>query len=65
MAKVGYIMNYAGYGADTDKEWMKRLAVQKLQRNGKNADCVRNGTNCLTGCTRGMNWSFPIESYRP
>ena len=25
MAKIGYVMNYAGYGADTDKEWMKRL----------------------------------------
>ena len=29
MAKVGYVMNYAGYRANTDKEWMKRLELGK------------------------------------
>ena len=43
MAKVGYVMNYAGYRANTDKEWMKRL-----WKNSRIMSCVRNGTNYLT-----------------
>lgn len=30
MAKIGYVMNYAGYGADTDKEWMKRFGCAEI-----------------------------------
>lgn len=30
MAKVGYVMNYAGYRANTDKEWMKRFGCNEI-----------------------------------
>ena len=33
MAKVGYVMNYAGYRANTDKEWMKRFGCNEIMED--------------------------------
>lgn len=30
MARVGYVMNYAQHGAETDKEWMKRFGCTEI-----------------------------------
>ena len=30
MSKVGYVINYAGYGTDVDKEWMKRFGCTEI-----------------------------------
>lgn len=50
MSKVGYVINYAGYGTDVDKEWMKRFGCTEIMEESKSvARYVQNGTNCLDG----------------
>ncbi len=52
MAKIGYVMNYAGYGADTDKEWMKRFG------------CVRKSSDAIRKVKSRMRTLSPVDYNR-
>lgn len=59
MAKVGYIMNYAGYGADMDKEWMKRFGCAEITEERQECGLRAEWDKLLGRLHKGMNWSFP------
>lgn len=40
MSKVGYVINYAGYGTDVDKEWMKRFGCTEIMEEKQECGAV-------------------------
>ncbi|MCS2507511.1 hypothetical protein NXW48_20870 [Phocaeicola vulgatus] len=47
MAKVGYVINYAGYGANMDKEWMKRFGCKEIMEEKQDCGPLRTEWNKL------------------
>lgn len=56
MAKVGYVMNYAGYRANTDKEWMKRSGCNEIMEEQQDYE-LRTEWNKLTWPTKQGGWT--------
>ena len=47
MSKVGYVINYAGYGTDVDKEWMKRFGCTEIMEEKQECGPLRAEWNKL------------------
>lgn len=63
MAKVGYVMNYAGYGADTDKEWMKRFGCTEIMEERQECELRAEWDKLLGRLNKGDELVVPKLSY--
>ena len=64
MAKVGYVMNYAGYRANTDKEWMKRFGCNEIMEEKQECGPLRAEWNkLLRRLNKGDELVVPKLSY--
>lgn len=53
MAKVGYVMNYAGYRANTDKEWMKRFGCNEIMEEQQDYELRTEWNKLLDRLNKG------------
>lgn len=64
MAKVGYVINYAGYGADVDKEWMKRFGCTEIMEERQERGPLRaEWDKLLKRLNKGDELVVPKLSY--
>lgn len=63
MAKVGYVMNYAGYGADADKEWMKRFGCTEIMEDGQECGLRAEWDKLLSRLNKGDELVVPKLSH--
>ena len=64
MSKVGYVINYAGYGTDVDKEWMKRFGCTEIMEEKKECGPLRAEWNkLLRRLNKGDELVVPKLSY--
>lgn len=63
MAKVGYVMNYAGYRANTDKEWMKRFGCNKIMEEQQDYELRTEWNKLLDRLNKGDELVVPKLSH--
>ena len=63
MAKVGYVMNYAGYRANTDKEWMKRFGCNEIMEEQQDYELRTEWNKLLRRLNKGDELVVPKLSY--
>ena len=63
MAKVGYVMNYAGYRANTDKEWMKRLGCNEIMEEQQDYELRTEWNKLLDRLNKGDELVVPKLSH--
>ena len=64
MSKVGYVINYAGYGTDVDKEWMKRFGCTEIMEEKQECGPLRAEWNkLLRRLNKGDELVVPKLSY--
>ena len=59
MAKVGYVMNYAGYRANTDKEWMKRFGCNEIMEEQQDYELRTEWNKLLDRLNKGDELVVP------
>lgn len=63
MAKVGYVMNYAGYRANTDKEWMKRFGCNEIMEEQQDYELRTEWNKLLNRLNKGDELVVPKLSH--
>lgn len=63
MAKVGYVMNYAGYRANTDKEWMKRFGCNEIMEEQQDYELRTEWNKLLDRLNKGDKLVVPKLSH--
>ena len=63
MAKVGYVMNYAGYRANTDKEWMKRFGCNEIMEEQQDDELRTEWNKLLDRLNKGDELVVPKLSH--
>lgn len=63
MAKVGYVMNYAGYRANTDKEWMKRFGCNEIMKEQQDYELRTEWNKLLDRLNKGDELVVPKLSH--
>lgn len=63
MAKVGYVMNYAGYRANTDKEWMKRFGCNEIMEEQQDYELRTEWNKVLDRLNKGDELVVPKLSH--
>lgn len=63
MAKVGYVMNYAGYRANTDKEWMKRFGYNEIMEEQQDYELRTEWNKLLDRLNKGDELVVPKLSH--
>lgn len=64
MAKVGYVMNYAGYNrANTDKEWMKRFGCNEIMEEQQDYELRTEWNKLLDRLNKGDELVVPKLSH--
>lgn len=63
MAKVGYVMNYAGYRANTDKEWMKRFGCNEIMEEQQDYELRTEWNKLLDRLNKGDELVVPKLSH--
>ena len=63
MAKVGYVMNYAGYRANTDKEWMKRFGCNGIMEEQQDYELRTEWNKLLDRLNKGDELVVPKLSH--
>lgn len=63
MAKVGYVMNYAGYRANTDKEWMKRFGCNEIMEEQQDYELSTEWNKLLDRLNKGDELVVPKLSH--
>lgn len=63
MAKVGYVMNYAGYRANTDKEWMKRFGCNEIMEEQQDYELRTEWNELLDRLNKGDELVVPKLSH--
>lgn len=63
MAKVGYVMNYAGYRANTDKEWMKRFGCNEIMEEQQDYELCTEWNKLLDRLNKGDELVVPKLSH--
>lgn len=63
MAKVGYVMNYAGYRANTDKEWMKRFGCNEIMEEQQDYELRTEWNKLLDRLNKGDELVVPKFSH--
>lgn len=63
MAKVGYVMNYAGYRANTDKEWMKRFGCNDIMEEQQDYELRTEWNKLLDRLNKGDELVVPKLSH--
>ena len=63
MAKVGYVMNYAGYRANTDKEWMKRFGCNEIMEEQQDYELRTEWNKLLYRLNKGDELVVPKLSH--
>ena len=63
MAKVGYVMNYAGYRANTDKEWMKRFGCNEIMEEQQDYELRTEWDKLLDRLNKGDELVVPKLSH--
>ena len=63
MAKVGYVMNYAGYRANTDKEWMKRFGCNEIMEEQQDYELRTEWNKLLDRLNQGDELVVPKLSH--
>lgn len=63
MAKVGYVMNYAGYRANTDKEWMKRFDCNEIMEEQQDYELRTEWNKLLDRLNKGDELVVPKLSH--
>lgn len=63
MAKVGYVMNYAGYRANTDKEWMKRFGCNEIMGEQQDYELRTEWNKLLDRLNKGDELVVPKLSH--
>ena len=63
MAKVGYVMNYAEYRANTDKEWMKRFGCNEIMEEQQDYELRTEWNKLLDRLNKGDELVVPKLSH--
>lgn len=63
MAKVGYVMNYAGYRTNTDKEWMKRFGCNEIMEEQQDYELRTEWNKLLDRLNKGDELVVPKLSH--
>lgn len=63
MSKVGYVMNYAGYRANTDKEWMKRFGCNEIMEEQQDYELRTEWNKLLDRLNKGDELVVPKLSH--
>ena len=63
MAQVGYVMNYAGYRANTDKEWMKRFGCNEIMEEQQDYELRTEWNKLLDRLNKGDELVVPKLSH--
>lgn len=63
MAKVGYVMNYAGYRANTDKDWMKRFGCNEIMEEQQDYELRTEWNKLLDRLNKGDELVVPKLSH--
>ena len=63
MAKVGYVMNYAGYRANTDKEGMKRFCCNEIMEEQQDYELRTEWNKLLDRLNKGDELVVPKLSH--
>lgn len=63
MAKVGYVMNYAGYRANTDKEWMRRFGCNEIMEEQQDYELRTEWNKLLDRLNKGDELVVPKLSH--
>ena len=63
MAKAGYVMNYAGYRANTDKEWMKRFGCNEIMEEQQDYELRTEWNKLLDRLNKGDELVVPKLSH--
>lgn len=63
MAKVGYVMNYAGYRANTNKEWMKRFGCNEIMEEQQDYELRTEWNKLLDRLNKGDELVVPKLSH--
>ena len=63
MAKVGYVMNYAGSRANTDKEWMKRFGCNEIMEEQQDYELRTEWNKLLDRLNKGDELVVPKLSH--
>lgn len=63
MAKVGYVMNYAGDRANTDKEWMKRFGCNEIMEEQQDYELRTEWNKLLDRLNKGDELVVPKLSH--
>ena len=63
MAKVGYVLNYAGYRANTDKEWMKRFGCNEIMEEQQDYELRTEWNKLLDRLNKGDELVVPKLSH--
>lgn len=63
MAKVGYVMNYAGYRANTEKEWMKRFGCNEIMEEQQDYELRTEWNKLLDRLNKGDELVVPKLSH--
>ena len=63
MARVGYVMNYAGYRANTDKEWMKRFGCNEIMEEQQDYELRTEWNKLLDRLNKGDELVVPKLSH--
>lgn len=63
MAKVGYVMNYAGYRANTDKKWMKRFGCNEIMEEQQDYELRTEWNKLLDRLNKGDELVVPKLSH--
>lgn len=63
MAKVGYVMNYVGYRANTDKEWMKRFGCNEIMEEQQDYELRTEWNKLLDRLNKGDELVVPKLSH--
>ena len=63
MAKVGYVMNYVGYRAYTDKEWRKRFGCNEIMEEQQDYELRTEWNKLLDRLNKGDELVVPKLSH--
>ena len=63
MSKVGYVINYAGYGTDVDKEWMKRFGCNEIMEEQQDYELRTEWNKLLDRLNKGDELVVPKLSH--
>ena len=63
MSKVGYVINYAGYGTDVDKEWMKRFGCTEIMEEQQDYELRTEWNKLLDRLNKGDELVVPKLSH--